>query len=234
MTETSPVASVCHAQVDARPTSTRTSWPTCAPPSGMIVARRRAAGSSSPATGEAAARGTARPAASCRSRGPWIAARLLQRRPARPSRSPTTAGCAPATSPRSTPDGYIRLVDRTKDVIKSGGEWISLGRARERDHGPPEGRGGGGHRHPPPEVGRAAAGLRRASSRARSIDQGRGHRLPRRPGGQVVAARRRGLHRRGAEDVASASSPRRTCASASPTIGCPPERRPPRAAAAGW
>lgn len=24
-----------------------------------------------------------------------------------------------------TPDGYIRLVDRTKDVIKSGGEWIS-------------------------------------------------------------------------------------------------------------
>jgi fatty-acyl-CoA synthase len=24
-----------------------------------------------------------------------------------------------------TPDGYIRLVDRTKDLIKSGGEWIS-------------------------------------------------------------------------------------------------------------
>ena len=24
-----------------------------------------------------------------------------------------------------TPEGYIRLVDRTKDVIKSGGEWIS-------------------------------------------------------------------------------------------------------------
>jgi fatty-acyl-CoA synthase len=24
-----------------------------------------------------------------------------------------------------TPDGYIKLVDRTKDVIKSGGEWIS-------------------------------------------------------------------------------------------------------------
>ena len=23
-----------------------------------------------------------------------------------------------------TPDGYIKLVDRTKDVIKSGGEWI--------------------------------------------------------------------------------------------------------------
>ena len=24
-----------------------------------------------------------------------------------------------------SPEGYIRLVDRTKDVIKSGGEWIS-------------------------------------------------------------------------------------------------------------
>ena len=24
-----------------------------------------------------------------------------------------------------TPDGYIRLVDRTKDLVKSGGEWIS-------------------------------------------------------------------------------------------------------------
>ncbi len=24
-----------------------------------------------------------------------------------------------------SPDGYIRLVDRTKDLIKSGGEWIS-------------------------------------------------------------------------------------------------------------
>ena len=24
-----------------------------------------------------------------------------------------------------TPDGYVRLVDRTKDLVKSGGEWIS-------------------------------------------------------------------------------------------------------------
>ena len=24
-----------------------------------------------------------------------------------------------------TPEGYIRLVDRTKDLVKSGGEWIS-------------------------------------------------------------------------------------------------------------
>ena len=51
--------------------------------------------------------------------------RALLQRPAVARRSsPTTAGCAPATSPRQ-PEGYIRLVDRTKDLIKSGGEWIS-------------------------------------------------------------------------------------------------------------
>ncbi len=29
------------------------------------------------------------------------------------------------TSAAVSPDGYVRLVDRTKDLIKSGGEWIS-------------------------------------------------------------------------------------------------------------
>ena len=42
-----------------------------------------------------------------------------------PTRSSTTAGCARATSPRSTSGGFIRISDRSKDVIKSGGEWIS-------------------------------------------------------------------------------------------------------------
>ena len=41
------------------------------------------------------------------------------------SSSPTTAGCARATSAVITPDGYMKLVDRTKDLVKSGGEWIS-------------------------------------------------------------------------------------------------------------
>ena len=45
------------------------------------------------------------------------------RRPTR--RSSTTAGCAPATSASITPDGFLTLTDRAKDVIKSGGEWIS-------------------------------------------------------------------------------------------------------------
>ena len=28
-------------------------------------------------------------------------------------------------SPPSMPDGYMQITDRSKDVIKSGGEWIS-------------------------------------------------------------------------------------------------------------
>ena len=39
--------------------------------------------------------------------------------------SPTTAGSRPATSSRSTQRGCIELADRAKDLIKSGGEWIS-------------------------------------------------------------------------------------------------------------
>ncbi len=35
--------------------------------------------------------------------------------------------------------GSVKIVDRTKDLVKSGGEWISSVRAGERDHGAPEG-----------------------------------------------------------------------------------------------
>jgi hypothetical protein len=56
-------------------------------------------------------------------RGPWICAEYYRDPPVR--RSSTTAGCARAMSRPSTPRGYIRISDRAKDVIKSGGEWIS-------------------------------------------------------------------------------------------------------------
>ena len=96
-----------------------------------------------------------------------------------------------------------------------------LGRARERAHGPPEGRRGRRHRRAAPEVERAAAGLRRGQARARTLTKedvldfldGRGR--------QVVAARRRRVHRRGAQDQSSASSRRRTCATASRTTSSP-------------
>ena len=43
----------------------------------------------------------------------------------RPPSGSTTAGCGPGTSARSTGSGFMQISDRTKDVIKSGGEWIS-------------------------------------------------------------------------------------------------------------
>ena len=67
--------------------------------------------------------GTASPPASSRSAARGSRAPTTTTRPA--TTSSTTAGCAPATSPRSTSSGYIRITDRAKDVIKSGGEWIS-------------------------------------------------------------------------------------------------------------
>jgi hypothetical protein len=53
------------------------------------------------------------------------------------------------------PDGTLQLTDRTKDVIKSGGEWIS---SVELENAPSATRRGRGcrHRHPSPQVGRAA------------------------------------------------------------------------------
>jgi fatty-acyl-CoA synthase len=35
------------------------------------------------------------------------------------------ASSTPATSPTIDPNGYMQITDRSKDVIKSGGEWIS-------------------------------------------------------------------------------------------------------------
>ena len=111
--------------------------------------------------------------------------------------------------------GFFQITDRAKDVIKSGGEWISsvelenllagvAGRARGRRH-----------RHPRRQVDRAAARLRRAA-RATSIAASLAA-VPRRQGRALAGAGELGVHRRGAQDHASASSTRRCCAPATPT-----------------
>ena len=44
------------------------------------------------------------------------------------------------------PNGYVEIQDRSKDLVKSGGEWISTVGARERADGPPGRARGGGDR----------------------------------------------------------------------------------------
>ena len=53
-------------------------------------------------------------------RSPGDDARLPQPTRADTSRRWRTAGCTPATSPRSTPTGFVSIVGRTKDMIISG------------------------------------------------------------------------------------------------------------------
>jgi len=43
----------------------------------------------------------------------------------RPSNCGPAATCTRTTSASSSPGGYLRIVDRIKDVIKTGGEWVS-------------------------------------------------------------------------------------------------------------
>ena len=118
MTETSPLAAVAHPPASVEIGTRR----------GDGLAgddrprRRRASSCASSTTWATRCRGTAKRSARsrCAARGS-PASTTATRRP----RSSTTAGCAPATSARSTRKGYIQITDRAKDVIKSGGEWIS-------------------------------------------------------------------------------------------------------------
>ena len=150
--------------------------------------------------------------------------RLLRRRPLgrvvhrgrlaahRRRRDDLARGLHPARRPHQGP----RQIGRRVDL---------LGRARERDHGPPEGQRGGRHRPPRRALGRASAGLRRARA-GRRHRRRRGARLPRgarrASGGSPSASSSSRRSRR----PRSASSPRRRCASASPRRARPVTRRP--------
>ena len=97
------------------------------------------------------------------------------------------------------PSGFIRIQDRTKDVIKSGGEWISSVALENALMGHP-GRGRGGRdRRARREVGRAAARGRRAAGRAGGLG-GRAARVPGAAVREVVATGRLRVRRRDPED----------------------------------
>jgi fatty-acyl-CoA synthase len=51
------------------------------------------------------------------------------------------------------PEGYVQITDRTKDLIKSGGEWISSLDVETMIMGQPQGAGSRGHLRCPPQVG---------------------------------------------------------------------------------
>ncbi len=118
MTETSPLAAVVIAAESRRTRHGRGDGL-----AGQVRARRsRVSSCASSATTAPRCRGTARRSARSRCAGRGSPARTT-RIPT--PRSSTTAGCAPATSRSVTPNGYVQITDRAKDVIKSGGEWIS-------------------------------------------------------------------------------------------------------------
>ena len=63
------------------------------------------------------------------------------------------------------PDGYIKIKDRSKDIIISGGENISSIEVEDVLYRHPDGAGRGGGGQAGPEVGRDAVRLRRAQGR---------------------------------------------------------------------
>ena len=106
--------------------------------------------------------------------------------------------------------GSIQLVDRTKDLVKSGGEWISSVELEVALDRAPFRPGGGGDRGPARAMGRAPGRVRRRET-GMPCDQGRAPRLPGAQGGEVVAARRRSSSSPRCRRRASESSTRRCC-----------------------
>jgi fatty-acyl-CoA synthase len=121
MTETSPIGSVCHVKstVADRPESEladlRATQGIIAPP---LRARIMAPESDEELPWDGEARGELQVA------GPWVAAAYYRDEDG--GAAFTDDGWLRTGDVATiTPEGYIRLVDRTKDLVKSGGEWIS-------------------------------------------------------------------------------------------------------------
>ena len=116
-----------------------------------------------------------RPARSCpgttsggelETRGPWIARQYY--RTDEPGEQFSADGWLRTGDVAAISElGYLRLVDRTKDLVKSGGEWISSVELENHIMAPPGGRRGGRHRGAAPAVDGTAVGLRGAQGRAR-------------------------------------------------------------------
>ena len=122
MTETSPIASVSHIKASLRPATEEEEIEyrlTQGLPSPLVDTRIVEPGTTNPLPWDGAATGE------LQVRGPWIASQYYRLEGA--ADSPNTADGWLKTGDVAAidPEGYICLKDRTKDLVKSGGEWIS-------------------------------------------------------------------------------------------------------------
>ena len=99
-----------------------------------------------------------------------------------------------------TPDGYIRLVDRTKDLVKSGGEWISSVELENEIMAHPKVREAAVIGVPDEKWGERPLACVVAEDGGRARRR-RAARVPLRPRRQVVDPGAGRVHRRGAEDL---------------------------------
>ena len=122
MTETSPIASVSHIKQSLQPVSEEDEIDyrlSQGLPSPLVDTRVVEPGSTTPLPWDGESTGE------LQVRGPWIASQYYRLEDS--ADSPNTADGWLKTGDVAAIDaeGYIRLKDRTKDLVKSGGEWIS-------------------------------------------------------------------------------------------------------------
>ena len=154
MTETSPVATVAWPPPGYRRT---TSTGRCGPPQGRPMCGVEVrivddAGDPLPNDGKAVGE--------LEVRGPWITGSLLPR--AATTAKFDSGWLRTGDVGRIDPLGYVTLTDRAKDVIKSGGEWISSVELENHLIAHPGGAGGRRRRRARRALAGAPAGRRRA------------------------------------------------------------------------
>ena len=87
-------------------------------------------------------------------RGPWVASSYFRKDEA-PGDDFTDDGWFRTGDVAALhPDGYLEITDRSKDVIKSGGEWISSIEVETRGYEPPRSGDGRLYRCPPRKMAR--------------------------------------------------------------------------------
>jgi fatty-acyl-CoA synthase len=122
MTETSPIASLSHVKANLRPVTEEQELElrlTQGLPYPMVDTRIVEPGTTTelPWDGETSGE--------LQVRGPWIARDYYRLEGSPDSPSTPDGWLRTGDVAAIDPEGYIRLVDRTKDLVKSGGEWIS-------------------------------------------------------------------------------------------------------------